>query len=128
MSTPAEAPHPSYARVQLTGPPETVALIMAALGEAGEIIFDHRSPPDDRGHVACTARVAVLSSPVPADASRAEAVVQSRLTVDVSRWPGLGGQAGAARLEDSAAAALTALDGVGEARSRLVAVAARPAR
>ncbi|WP_330342663.1 hypothetical protein [Streptomyces sp. NBC_00557] len=115
---------PQYTKVELSGPPEAIARLMAALGEAGEIIFDHRSAPDTRGDVACTARVATLSAPQqPVQASgTAEVVVQSRLSVDAARWPGLGEPEGARRLEASTAAALAALDGVDAAEGRLVAV------
>jgi hypothetical protein len=57
----------------------------------------------------------------------AEAVVQSVLGIDTGRWPGLAGQAAAHEVEESAAAALAGLEGVHEARSRLVAVTPTPA-
>ncbi|MFG3207348.1 hypothetical protein [Streptomyces sp. NPDC048192] len=122
MSMPEQAPQ--YTKVELSGPPEAIARLMAALGEAGEVIFDHRSAPDARGDVTCTARVATLATQQqPAQVSgAADVVVQSRLSVDAARWPGLGQAAGAQRLETSVAAAVTALDGVDAARARLVAV------
>ncbi|MFF7858761.1 hypothetical protein [Streptomyces sp. NPDC007904] len=126
MSQPSQIPEPSYTKIQMSGPPEAVARLMAALGGAGEIIFDHRSEPDARGEVACTARVATFAASGPADASGpGEAVVQSTLELDAGRWHGLGEQAGAEELEAAAAAALAGLDGVHRARSRLVAVSAR---
>lgn len=132
MSEPSEIPESSYAKVQLSGPPEAVARLMAALAGVGEIVFDHRSAPDARGDVACTARVATLAPFRPGgDApGRGEAVVQSTLEIDPGCWHGLGEQAGTEQLEAAAAAALTALDGVHGARSRLVAVSptAAPAR
>ncbi|MEV5433177.1 hypothetical protein [Streptomyces sp. NPDC052701] len=128
MSEPSENPDPSYTRIHLSGPPEAVARLIAALGAAGEIIFDHRSAPDARGDVVCTAQVVTYDGPQPVMVSgKAEAVVQSVLGIDAGRWPGLAGQAAAHELEESAAAALAGLEGVHEARSRLVAVAPTPA-
>lgn len=124
MSQPSEIPESSYTKIQLSGPPEAVARLMVALSGVGEIIFDHRSAPDARGEVTCTARVAILApSRLGGDAPRrGEAVMQSTLEIGPDRWHGLGEQAGAKQLEAAAAAALTALDGVHGARSRLVAV------
>lgn len=128
MSQPAGAPEPSYIQVQLSGPPETVAGLMAVLGGAGEIIFDHRAEPDTRGDVVCTAQVVVLPpSPVGSASKQAEVVVQSTLSADPARWPGLDEPAGAERFEAVAAAALAGLDGVHGARSRVVAVTGSPA-
>ncbi|MFF2206276.1 hypothetical protein [Streptomyces sp. NPDC058145] len=127
MSEPQETPDPSYTKVQLNGPPEAVALLMAALGAVGEIIFDHRAAPDVRGDVACTAQVVTYGELRPATVSgRSEAVLQSVLGIDVGRWAGSAGQPDAKRLEDSSAAALAGLEGVHEARSRLVAVTSMP--
>ncbi|MET8816424.1 hypothetical protein ABZW47_31040 [Streptomyces sp. NPDC004549] len=112
-----------YTRVQLSGPPEAVTRLMAALGGAAEIIFDHRSAPDTRGEVECTARVVTYAAGVARSGSgQAEAVVQSVLRVDTGRWPALGEAEDARRLEESTAAALCGVQGVGEVNSRLVAV------
>lgn len=122
-------PDPSYTRVELSGPPEAVARLMTALAGVSEVIFDHRSAPDDRGDVACTARVVTYdgaAGPQPVS-GRAEAVVQSTLRLDTARWPGLGEEDGTQRLEDGAAAALAGVEGVDEASSRLVAVVPSPA-
>ncbi|MFF7953965.1 hypothetical protein [Streptomyces griseorubiginosus] len=127
MSQPTEAPEPAYAQVQLSGPPEAVAGLMAALGGASQIIFDHRADPDTRGNVSCTARVVVLPPPAAVTGStQAEVVVQSTLSADTARWPGLDEPAGIERFEAAAAAALDGLDGVDGARSRVVAVTRSP--
>jgi hypothetical protein len=127
MSQPAEAPEPAYVQVRLSGPPEAVAGLMAVLGGAGEIIFDHRAEPDIRGDVSCTARVVVLPpSPAVSASKQAEVVVQSTLSADTARWPGLDEPAGIERFEAVTAAALTGLDGVDGARSRVVAVTGSP--
>lgn len=126
MSESFEGPEPSYCKVQLSGSPEVVARLMTALAGAGEIIFDHRSEPDVRGAVTCTARVAtygaVGAQMVQEGAGRVEAVVQSTLGLDAALWPGLGAQGGAQQLEDGAAAALSTVEGVHAVSSRLIAV------
>ncbi|MFI2437128.1 hypothetical protein [Streptomyces sp. NPDC018693] len=123
MSTPFQGPGPSYTRVQLSGPPEAVGQLMAALGGAGQIIFDSRSEPDARGDVACTARVATQSTPRTVTApGRAEVVMQCALTIDAASWPGVAGREGAQRLEDNVRAALAELPGLRTAHSRVIAV------
>ncbi|MFE9291945.1 hypothetical protein [Streptomyces olivaceus] len=120
-------PEPSYAEVKLTAPPETVARLMTALGTTGEIIFDHRGEPGARGDIVCTARVAVIPpSSAPRAAGTVEVVVQSALSADTSRWPGLDAPAGAGQFEEATAAALAGLDGVDAVRSRTVAVTRLP--
>lgn len=124
MSEPLQTAQPSYSAVKLSGPPEAVARLMAALATAGEIIFDHRSAPDARGDVACTAKVVTYEAAgeraVP---GQTEVVVQSTLRLDTECRPGLGQAEGARRLEEDATAALAAVEGVrGVAGSRLVAV------
>ncbi|MEU5196113.1 hypothetical protein AB0G86_18985 [Streptomyces scabiei] len=127
MSQPAGAPEPSYVQVRLTGPPEAVAGLMTVLGGASQIIFDHRAEPDTRGDVSCTARVVVLPpSPAVSASKQAEVVVQSTLSADTARWPGLDEPAGIERFEAVTAAALAGLDGVDGARSRVVAVTGSP--
>ncbi|WP_440581074.1 hypothetical protein [Streptomyces sp. PT19] len=125
MSESLPTTQPFYSAVELSGPPGAVAQLMAALSAAGEVIFDHRSEPDTRGDVRCTAKVVTYEAtgqgPVP---GQVEAVVQSTLRLDTARRPGLGQDEGARRLEEDAAAALAAVEGVSEvASSRLVAVA-----
>ncbi|MFI8194517.1 hypothetical protein ACIF8T_38370 [Streptomyces sp. NPDC085946] len=129
MSESSQTPEPFYTQVQLSGPPEAVNRLMAALSGAGEVIFDHRSAPDVRGDVQCTAEVVTYGTPGPqamsgpqAVSGRAEAIVQSTLQLDTGRWPGLGQDEGSRRLEDGTAAALAAVEGVQGASSRLVAV------
>ncbi|WP_406257162.1 hypothetical protein [Streptomyces chartreusis] len=108
----------------MSGPPETVAVMMAALGSAGEIVFDARSSPDPRGDVTCTARVAHASVSGPmADPDRADIVVQAAFTADAASWPDLAGQ-GAADLEAAVSSALSSLPGTHRASSRIVAVTA----
>ncbi|MGW0298121.1 hypothetical protein ACWDYK_15650 [Streptomyces anthocyanicus] len=122
-------PEPSYAEVKLTAPPETVARLMEALGTTGEVLFDHRGEPGTRGDIVCTARVAVIPpSPAPSATGTVEVVVQSALTADTSRWPGLDEPAGAGQFEEALAAALASLDGVDAVRSRTVAVTTRSPR
>lgn len=129
MSQPSENPEPAYTRIQMSGPPEAIARLMAALSGVGEIIFDHRSAPDDRGDVVCTARVASLIPRLPGDApGPMDAVVQSTLGIEPGCMPGLTEQGGAEQFEAAAASALTALDGVHSARSRLVALSPTAAR
>ncbi|MFD6329224.1 hypothetical protein ACFWGI_06545 [Streptomyces niveus] len=133
MSEPIESAEPSYCKVQLSGPPEAVGRLMAALAGAGEIIFHHRSAPDDRGAVDCTARVATYGATGvqmvgEEGAGQVEAVVQSTLRLDAARWPGLGGRAGTQQLEDSAVAALATVEGADTVSSRLIAVTAPAAR
>lgn len=123
MDESSEIPEPSYTRVQLSGPPQAVARLMAALGGAGEIIFDHRSEPDVRGDVACTARVATYGAPGPQPApGRAAAIMQNTLSLDAARWPLTGERGDTQRLEACADAALSAVEGVHAVSSRLVAV------
>ncbi|MFI2437132.1 hypothetical protein [Streptomyces sp. NPDC018693] len=122
MSESFQTSQPSYSAVKLSGPPEAVARLMAALAAAGEIIFDHRSAPDVRGDVACTAKVVTYEA-AGEQAGQAEVVVQSTLRLDTVRRPGLGQDEGARRLEEDATAALAAVEGVREVvASRLVAV------
>ena len=115
---------PSYTAVELSRPPEAVARLMAALATAGEIIFDHRSAPDARGDVACTAKVVTYEAAgQEAAAGQAEVVMQSTLRLDTVRRPGLGQDEGARRLEEDATAALAAVEGVQQVvGSRVVAV------
>ncbi|MEV5426350.1 hypothetical protein AB0K85_26850 [Streptomyces cellulosae] len=123
MSTPSEGPGPSYTKVQLSGPPEAVGRLMAALGGAGQIIFDSRTKPDARGEISCTARVATLPVPRPVTAGgRAEVVMQCALTVDTGSWPGVEGGEGAGRLEEDSRSALAGLPGLLAAHSRVIAV------
>ncbi|MGW6202068.1 hypothetical protein ACWF9B_00205 [Streptomyces sp. NPDC055089] len=123
MSESLQTSQPSYSTVELSGPPEAVALLMAALAAAGEVIFDHRSAPDVRGDVVCRAKVVTYAAWEPAGSGQVEAVVQSALRLDTARRPGLGRDEGARRLEEDAAAALAAVDGVSKVvGSRLVAV------
>ncbi|MFB6984634.1 hypothetical protein ACNPQN_32825 [Streptomyces sp. NPDC056297] len=123
MNQPPEASEPSYTKIEMSGSPEAVAQLMAALSGVGEVIFDHRSTPNTRGDVVCTARVATFPSPGPDNTSRpGEAVVQSTLSIAPDFLPALSEQAGSEKFEAAAAAALTALDGVHAVRSRLVAV------
>lgn len=120
-------PTVSYAGVELSGPPETVARMMTALGEAGEIIFDHRAEPDVRGNVLCTARVAVVSpSPAPSASGTVKVVVQSTLRANAARQPGLDEMAGAEEFEAEVATAIDGLAGVEDVRSRVVAVTRLP--
>jgi hypothetical protein len=98
---------------------------MAALATAGEIIFDHRSAPDARGDVACTAKAVTYETAGGEEAAggQAEVVVQSTLRLDTVRRPGLGQDEGARRLEEDAAVALAAVEGVQQVvGSRVVAV------
>ncbi|MGW6790738.1 hypothetical protein [Streptomyces chartreusis] len=122
MGTPDQSP--SYVRVQLSGPPESVAVMMAALGGAGEIVFDARPAPDQRGDVTCTARVAhaPVSEPL-AESARADIVVQVAFSADTACWPDLAGQ-GAAGLEAAVSSALASLPGTHASSSRVVAVTA----
>ncbi|MER5372694.1 hypothetical protein [Streptomyces sp. NPDC002553] len=108
----------------MSGPPEAVARLMAALAAAGEIIFDHRSAPNMRGDVACTAKVVTYEAAgEEAVPGQAEVVVQSTLRIDTARRPDLGQHEGARRLEEDATAALAAMEGVqGVVGSRLVAM------
>ncbi|MEU8733605.1 hypothetical protein AB0C68_30020 [Streptomyces tendae] len=123
MNRPVEAPEPAYTKVQMSGPPEAVARLMAVLGGSCEIIFDHRADPNARGDVSCTARVVTYGADrTQALSGRAEAVVQSTLFLDTARWPGLGEDEGTQRLENGAAAALAAVTGVRTVSSRLVAL------
>lgn len=124
MSESLQPAQPSYSAVQLSGPPQAVARLMAALATAGEIIFDHRSAPDARGDVACTAKVVTYeAASQEAAAEQAEVVVQSTLRLDTVRRPGLGQEESARRLEEDATAALAAVEGVQQVvDSRLVAV------
>lgn len=122
VGTPEQAPGPSYVRVQLSGPPETVAVMMAALGGTGEIVFDARSSPDPRGDVTCTARVAHAPASAPASAW-ADVVVQATFSADTASWPGLAGQ-DAASLETAVASAVASLPGTRAHSSRVVAVTA----
>ncbi|MEU5193719.1 hypothetical protein AB0G86_06595 [Streptomyces scabiei] len=124
MNESLQTAQPSYSAVQLSGPPEAVARLMAALATAGEIIFDHRSAPDGRGDVACTAKVVTYEAASKGAAGgQAEVVVQGTLRVDTVRRPGLGQDEGARHLEEDVAAALAAVEGVHEVvGSRLVAV------
>lgn len=123
VSESLQTSEPSYSAVELSGPPEAVARLMAALGAAGEVIFDHRSAPDARGDVACRAKVVTYETGEPAGPGQAQAVVQSTLRIDTVARPGLGQDEGARQLEADAAAALAAVEGVSEVMgSRLVAV------
>ncbi|MEE1736414.1 hypothetical protein PUR49_07860 [Streptomyces sp. BE147] len=123
MSESLQSSEPSYSAVELSGPPEAVARLMAALAAAGDVIFDHRSAPDVRGDVACRAKVVTYESGHSAGSGQAEAVVQSTLRLDPVARPGLGQDEGARRLEEDAAAALAAVEGVSEVvGSRVVAV------
>lgn len=125
MDESSEIPEPSYTRVQLSGPPQAVARLMAALGSAGEIIFDHRAEPDVRGDVECTARVATYSAPGPKQApGRTAAVMQSTLILDAVCWPLTDECGDTQRLEACADAALSEVEGVHAVSSRLVAVTA----
>jgi hypothetical protein len=129
VSNLARGSQPSYARVQLNGPPEAVARLVAALGDAGEIIFDLPSTEGDpRGDVTRTVRVATFPAPGPAlSARRTAVVVRSGLSGDTVRRPGLDGLVGAELLEAGTAAALAAMGGVEAVRTRLVAMAYPPA-
>ncbi|MET8816449.1 hypothetical protein ABZW47_31170 [Streptomyces sp. NPDC004549] len=123
MNESLQTPEPSYVKVQLSGPPEAVSRLMAALAGAGEVIFDHRAAPDARGDVECRAKVITYGAAGTDSVSgHAAAVVQSVLRVDTGRWPALGEAEDARRLEESTAAALCGVQGVGEVNSRLVAV------
>lgn len=124
MSESLQTTQPSYSAVELSGPPEAVARLMAALATAGEVILDHRSAPNARGDVACTAKVVTYEvTGEEAMPGQAEVVVQSTLHLDTARWPGVGEDEGARRLEENVTAALAAVEGVhGVVGSRLVAV------
>ncbi|MGW3360834.1 hypothetical protein ACWDFL_36515 [Streptomyces bungoensis] len=52
--------------------------------------------------------------------------MQSVLGIDAGRWAGAAGQPDAKQLEDAAAAALAGLEGVHEARSRLITITPKP--
>ncbi len=118
---------PSYTRVQLSGPPEAVGQLMAALGRVGEIIFDNRTEPDARGKVACTARVATHLSPrAVASPGRAAVVMQCALTLDTAPWFGVSDRVGAERLEEDVCAALAELPGMQAAYSRVITVTSNP--
>ncbi|MGZ2361700.1 hypothetical protein LRE75_34340 [Streptomyces sp. 372A] len=121
---------PSYSAVELSGPPQAVARLMAALATAGEVIFDHRSAPDVRGDVACRAKVVTYDAAGTAvQARQVEAIVQSTLLLDTMRRTGLGQGEGSRQLEEDAAAALAAVEGVAEVvGSRLVAVVSSAGR
>ncbi|WP_327411178.1 hypothetical protein OG458_42490 (plasmid) [Streptomyces sp. NBC_01281] len=129
MSMSVPGPGPSYTKVQLSGPPDEVGRLMAALGSVGEIIFDSRSEPDARGDVSCTARVATHPSPRPVDPSvqQADVTVQSTFRLGTAAWPCLPGRAGAQQLEEAVDAVLAGLPGAGYPRSRVVAVIGSPA-
>ncbi|MFI9772747.1 hypothetical protein ACIHJG_38800 [Streptomyces sp. NPDC052415] len=124
MSESLQTKQPSYSAIKLSGPPQAVARLMAALATAGEVIFDHRSAPDARGDVTCTAKVVTYEAAGhEAVAGQAEVVVQSTLRLDTAYRPGLGQDEGARRLEEDATAALAAVEGVQDVvGSRLVAV------
>jgi hypothetical protein len=124
VSQSLQTAQPSYSAVHLSGPPQAVARLMTALAAAGEVIFDHRSAPDARGDVACTAKVVTYEAAgQEAAAGQAEVVVQSALRVDTGRRPGLGQDEGARQLEEDACAALAAVEGVQQVvGSRVVAV------
>jgi hypothetical protein len=124
MSESLRPAQPSYSAIKLSGPPQAVARLMTALSTAGEIIFDHRSAPDARGDVACTAKVVTYEAAgQEAAAGQAEVVVQSTLRLDTVCRPGLGRDEGARRLEEDTTAALAAVEGVQEVvGSRVVAV------
>ncbi|MGW2748824.1 hypothetical protein [Streptomyces sp. NPDC001450] len=47
MSEPSQTPDPSYTKVQLSGPPEAVARLIAALGVAGAIVPARGAGPPD---------------------------------------------------------------------------------
>jgi hypothetical protein len=128
VSNLALGPQPSYARVQLIGPPEAVARLVAALGDAGEIIFGLPSTEGDpRGDGTRTVRVATFPAPDPAlSAARAAVVVRSGLSGDTVRRPGLDGLVGVELLE-AGTAAVAAVEGVEAVRTRLVAMAYPPA-
>jgi hypothetical protein len=80
VSQPSGIPEASSTKIQLSGPPETVARLMAALAAL---------------------RPGGALGP-------GGGVVQSTPGLDPGRWHALGKQVGAGRLEDFAAAALTA--------------------
>jgi hypothetical protein len=80
VSQPSGIPEASSTKIQMSGPPETVARLMAALAAL---------------------RPGGALGP-------GGVVVQSTPELDPGRWRGLGEQAGGGRLEDFAAAALTA--------------------
>lgn len=119
---------PSYAEVTLKAPPQTIARLMTALGEASEIIFDLRGEPDARGDATCTARVAVLPGPpAPDTTDKVAVVVQSTLSAATVRRTGLDDRSGAEQFEAEVSAALEGLEGVAEVSSRVVAVTRSPA-
>ncbi|MEU5241665.1 hypothetical protein ACH4UR_35745 [Streptomyces lydicus] len=116
-----ESSGPAFTQVRLTGPPDEVGPLMAALGSVAEFIFGPvSSEPDARGEVSCTARVVTHpSGPAPQTAQPRLLTVQTTLEVDAGA--GLG-------LEESVADALGSLAGVRQARSRVIADVALPTR
>jgi hypothetical protein len=119
---------PAFTEVKLTGPADEVARLMEFLSGAAEVIFGPVMQPGRAGDVSCTAQVVTHPSagPVPAG-QRAVVTVQVGLEVEPSVPLGLPGTAAAEQVENSVAAAVSALPGVRGVRGRLVAVVGPPA-
>ncbi|MFI1203558.1 hypothetical protein ACH4VR_29700 [Streptomyces sp. NPDC020883] len=127
----SELPSPdlSFIQVEMTGPPDQVSRLVAALGGEGEIIYDSPSAPDDRGHVSRLVQVVTHEAgQAPSVPAREAAVtVQTVLDLDTASWPGLPEAAAVRHIEDATAAALQDLPGASQARSRVIAVLPLPA-
>ncbi|WP_371648256.1 MULTISPECIES: hypothetical protein [unclassified Streptomyces] len=118
----------SVTRIELTGVPQAVDRLMAALSAHGEIIYDSRSDLDARGEVHCIAE-AVLpgEDAVPGAQGATTVTVQAVLDIDRAAGPSLLAAAGRGQLEADVAARLEGLShSSGPARTRVVSV--RPSR
>ncbi|MEE1737051.1 hypothetical protein PUR49_11145 [Streptomyces sp. BE147] len=124
--TTASAPGPSYTAIELTGAPDRVSRIVAAIGSTGEIIFDSRSEPNPRDEVTALVRVLTHDPESTAPAGTAAVTVQAVLDVDTAAWPGLPAPSAVEQIEAATAAALRDLTGGREARSRVIAILPLP--
>ncbi|WP_327411191.1 hypothetical protein OG458_42420 (plasmid) [Streptomyces sp. NBC_01281] len=115
----------SFTEVQLTGPADAVAQLMATLSGVSEVIFGPVVQPARDGQVTSTAQVVTHASPgAVADGQRVSVTVQSVLDVA----PGtLTGSQPAQRMEEAVTDAVRGLTGVQEARTRVVAAVGLPA-
>ncbi|MFD9791394.1 hypothetical protein ACFWXK_10630 [Streptomyces sp. NPDC059070] len=118
----------SVTRIEMTGVPEAVDRLMAALSAQGEIIYDSRSGPDARGEVHCIAEAVLPGKETPPQVEAATTVtVQAVLDIDPAVGTRLQAAEGRGQLEAEVAARLDGLaSSTGPARTRVVSV--RPTR
>lgn len=126
MSSPT--PAPVFTRVEMTGPPDAVELLMEALSGVAEIHYASRSKqPDARGEVTSTAEVATMPGPQKAAADGTVTyTVQALVDVDPSQRADLSPSQGDQQVAEEAATLLKGMRGSGEVQARVV--RARPAR